>query len=145
MDRNWTLHSEFARLKIEYGLFRLDFKISPEADCKGWYSTVSRTIHLRSSRRTTFNLFVLLHEMKHAIQFKKRCVGKRLFDTENDLAGRYFKSLKFCLEMELEADQFALSEYDRLYLPVLGKPISPQPCPVKRRNKIIAWWNKEKK
>lgn len=138
MDRNWTIHGEFLKLKEQFGLaatteLRFDASLSIEdyERAKGAYCHETKNIFLRSSRRTTYNLFVLLHEICHVIQFRD----------EVDVSP---KTVGQVIRYEMEANDFAFKSYKEIYELELG-PITPAVSVERHRQRIMRRWRKWKK
>jgi hypothetical protein len=120
------IREEFKRLRVKYKLARLTLRFNPRLKHNAFFSDRQNTIFLRHRRRTKLNVFCLLHEFRHAIQ-----ASRRPFPTT---FAHFWKD-------ELDADRFALTQFERIYGHPANAEWSHRSHLSERREHYRRFWN----
>jgi len=107
-----NIQTEFKRLRKRYNLKYLKLYFDPFAldrlKSEAILNFILWEICLRDKRICRRRLLSLLHEMRHAMQFKQNRMT---------MNGRHTKIL---YSLEIEAEMFAVEEYEKLYAKKYG-------------------------
>ena len=112
------METEFSFLKKRYNLNELSLYYNPKLlkkkKIEAQFNYVLFDIAIKDRRVCRRRLSSLLHEMCHAIQYKEQ----RLIINRRDTRKMY--------ELEVEAEMFAINEYEKIYADRFGTILNEQ-------------------